>query len=214
VQNLVHIDGRALAQRTWVGPIRHQAPRLSEVASIRHRREPVLERQRQELLSMRGKEGGFGDHKGVGSAVDHGGKGRLEGRGSTRLHALELHAQGLGFPLDITGYEGVARPGRIDQDGHPGDGGDRLLEQLQTLPGDIDRGSSNPVRFPPGCARLATSPCSTIPTAAPTTMGIDAVTRLAAHAAGSEWRQRTSGVSGTRSAASAGSRSACSSPYR
>ena len=81
------------------------------------------ERQRQELLSVRGKEGRFRDHERVGTALHHGGEGRLEGGGSGRLHALERDAQCLRFPLDVAGHEGVTSPGRIDQDGHTGDRG-------------------------------------------------------------------------------------------
>jgi len=98
----------------------------------------VLERQRQELLAVHGKEGRAHDQKRVGTAVDHGGEGRVEGGGCIRLHALELHAQRLRFPLEVAGHVSVGRLGWIDQDCYPGDRGHRLLEQLEPLPRHLD----------------------------------------------------------------------------
>ena len=65
-----------------------------------------------------------------------------------------------------------------------------------------------PVTFPPGRARPATRPCRTRSiAAAPMTMGIVLVARLAATSAGPPSVTITSSGNVTRSAASAGSRS-------
>ena len=87
---------------------------------------------------MRGKERRAHDQERVGTAVDHGGEGRFKGGRRTRLHALELHAQRLRFPLDVAGHVDVGGRGWIDQYRYPGNRGHCLLEQLETLPHHLD----------------------------------------------------------------------------
>jgi hypothetical protein len=118
----------------------------------------VLVRQRQEMLPMRSKESGFRDHERVSPALHHGSESRLEGGGSACLHALELDAQRLRFALDGAGHEGVARPGRIDEDSHPGDRGYRLFEQLQTLSGNLDGREFQPGEVPTGLCQARREP--------------------------------------------------------
>ena len=99
----MHKDGGALAQRARVSPIGQQGPRLGIVPSVGYGWEPVPQREPQELLPVRSKEGGFHDQERVGTTMDHGGESRLEGDGSARLHTLELHTQRPRFPRDVAG---------------------------------------------------------------------------------------------------------------
>jgi hypothetical protein len=61
-----------------------------------------------------------------------------------------------------------------------------------------------PMTFPPGRAKLATSPTPTGSATFTNTMGIVGVACLAARAAGAEWATMTSTLSWTNSATSAG----------
>jgi hypothetical protein len=118
-QDFVHKDGRALAQLTEVPSNGQQAPRLGKVPPVQHGQEPVPERQGQKLLPVGAKEGCIHDQERVSSLVDHGCKGRLKGRGSARLHPLELHAQRPRSQLEVVEYLLIEWIGRIDQDCHP-----------------------------------------------------------------------------------------------
>ena len=136
-------------------------------------------------------------------------EGTVKRVGTARLHEVQLDAQRLGRHVRPSGtVQGVDGIGGIPEDGHTGDGGEHVLEELQLFPESSGCRTDCPVMLPPGRARLATRPLPTGSSTPTITMGIVVVASLAASAAGVAysadvpWRR-------TNSAARAGNRSYC-----
>jgi len=129
--------------------------------------------------------------------------------GTARLHEVQLDAQRPGLHVRLPHMRAWAGLAGFPEDGHAGDGGKHVLEELQLFPGEFGGQGDQSGDVAPGRARLATRP---LPTGSPTpamTMGIVVVACLRASAAGVATTIRTSTLRRTSSAARAGSRSYC-----
>jgi hypothetical protein len=115
--------------------------------------------------------------------LDHSGEGGVEFPRSRHEQRLPAHADRVGGRLCLV--EEGARVGIVGgaEKGDPGKTRAKFPEQLQSLARQIGAVAETPVRFPPGRARLATSPVAN-GSATDMTIGMVAVAFLAAWAAG------------------------------
>jgi hypothetical protein len=79
-------------------------------------------------------------------------EGAVERVGTARLHAVQLDAQRLGRHVRLLHQEGGDGIGGIPEDGHAGDGGEHVLEELQLFPDEFggQAGQSGDVATGPG----------------------------------------------------------------
>jgi hypothetical protein len=64
----------------------------------------------------------------------HGREGAVKRVGTARLHEVHLDTQLLGRHVRRPHLEGAGWIGGIPEDGHAGDGGEHVLEELQLFP--------------------------------------------------------------------------------
>src|SRR5262245_5698640 len=122
-------------------------------------------------------------HKRIGTLAHHRSEGAVELAGITYWHGDERYTQchsRYSHLFDVGGVRGIVR---VPEQGHARSG-NALLEQLQPLARHVGAENGVSRMFPPGRARLVTSPA---PTGSPIpiiTVGIVVVACLAARAGG------------------------------
>jgi hypothetical protein len=77
------------------------------------------------------------DEERVRVCTGHGREGAVKRLGTARLHALELDAQRLGRSFRLPHIEGVSGMRGIPEEGHAGEGGEQVLEELQLFPAEV-----------------------------------------------------------------------------
>src|SRR5215468_7868980 len=104
----------------------------------------------------------------------------LETIGTVNVQGLKGDPHWPGCDLHLCQPDCVASVSRIPENRHTGDLRDASFRSSSRFPPKSEPTLDNPVTFPPGCARLATSPIPTGSVALVMTMGIVLVAFFAA----------------------------------
>src|SRR5262249_19704158 len=140
----------------------------------------ALEREPRDARAL-AEQHRVGQHgHGLGALFLEGGEGAVDLVGPGDVEGQQGQAQSLGGRSGLLQLQYVGGIRRVGQHGHAAEPGDGLLGNSRYFPersGPAER--ERPVMFPPGRARLATTPSSTGVQAA-TTMGTSLVAFLAA----------------------------------
>src|SRR4030095_1297917 len=179
---LVDVGRGASKQLAEARAVGHQPAGVDERREAVHGGEPMLRREAHDPVPVRHIEGAGGDDESADILGGHCREGALELARLVDLDELDADVQRPGRLLHRLNRASRRRP---PDDRRARDLRSRLTEELELFPGEPFAGlQGKSVTFPPGRARLATTPLSTGSPIAPMTTGITVRTRLAAGAAG------------------------------
>src|SRR6266446_5003584 len=204
-EDLVHVGGRAPLQVENVRAIDHETAGLPVLRRpSMYRWEAPVHRELCDLSSLSCEERVRENQERARPLPGHRREGTVDLLGVPRLQGLKPHPQDPSGSLRLSQEECAPRIGRMPKEGHPRDLGNQLPEQFQLLPDQVGAINEVPVTFPPGRARLGTSPIPTGSKTSDMTIGIVLVACWAAWVAAPLCATMTSTFNRTRSAARAG----------
>src|SRR5262249_43512230 len=178
----MHVAGRAPEQVWLARAVGHQSPGVHGLTQLIHCRQPVLRHEVNDPCDM-GLVEGFGGHRErIGALLHHCCECGLEL--DARAHAYRDDRHTRCRSLYLFELEDIGGVVRIPEKGYARDGWNSLLENLSRLAPTSGPRMVLPVIFPPGRARLGTSPARTGSPIEIMTMGIVVVDCLAAKLAG------------------------------
>src|SRR5215467_12307599 len=206
LEDLVDEDRGAAVHLGEVDTVGHEASSLRELGEAYGGQAPSG-REVGNRLDICVEHPIFHNHNGRDALVCHRLERPLEIGGPTYVHRVQLQLQGLRHRHHGVAERSQAGVVGIDESGDADGLWERLLDQLQPLGRQLRIEERGAVTFPPGFARLFTSPEKTASPTEAMTMGMVVVAPLAARVPGVPWVTSTSTLSRTSSAASSGARS-------
>jgi hypothetical protein len=113
-------------------------PGFGKLLAFGDQGQPVLGRERDDLVLMRQGEAIREDDERVGALLAEAGKRGVKVVGASHLQGVQRHAYPSGRPLRVVPLELLAGVGGVPEDGHPERLGHRLREQFEPFATDLD----------------------------------------------------------------------------
>ena len=129
LQEAIHIVGRALPLVRLARPIAEEAASLHKLPCLIYGRQMAYGRECCEPSDVLKEHRVSQDKECVRVRTGHHREGAVKRLGTARLHGVQLDAQRLGRHVCHPHLEGVDEIVGIPEDGHPGDGGEHVLEE-------------------------------------------------------------------------------------